>query len=207
MSHVVMQAAEFPTPEHATRAAKELEALVAEVGRFEKKEQGKWDHKMAMPPLVKFGRRHGVKWPDNEASSISVKGVIEEDGNVLQVDRMVFFWIPGYDLGGDPMREVLRRLGATEVGSEGNCNIEIRADDPDTRLEELTEFLDEEDYQDQYSVRGDVPVTGMYFSLTVVGKDQKVVVEFDDSGVQDWDFTAVLPQLSGEDPIFRKVPT
>lgn len=207
MAHVVMQAAEFPSVEHARRCAKELETLVAEYAKFEKESAHDWPRKSAAPPLIAFGRRHGVRWPDGEEASIRVKGQIAEEANVLQVDRMVFFWIPGFELGGEPMREAFRRLGALDTGCNGNCNLEIKAADPDARVEELFDFLNEEDYEDQMNVRtGDEPVEKMYFSLTVTGPDKRVILEFDDSGVQDWAFVAMLPQLSDEELAFRAKP-
>jgi hypothetical protein len=201
VSHVVMQAAEFPSIELAERCEKELRTLVDAYIQFEATDPDPWGNTRVAPPLVEFGKRHGVEWPHDESSRFLAKGGFEDEAHLLRVDRMVFFWIPGFDLGGETLRGILRGLGATAAVGEGRVHLTIKNDDPETRTHELAEFLtEEEDMADQFTVDAGKPSPHAYFSLTVVGRTSTKHLEFDDSGVQDWAFTAVLNQLSGEDP-------
>jgi hypothetical protein len=205
VSHVVIQAAEFPTADLAVRCEEELRRLVAEYVAFEKTDPDPWSQKRVPPPLVSFGERHGVVWPHDEASRFLIKGLFEDEVQILRLDRMVFLWAGGFDLGGDTMRKILGRLGATAAVGEGKCHLTIQHADPTARVEELAEFLREEDYEDQFSVvNGGSARSGAYFSITVVGPNGRMRLEFDDSGVQDWAFTAVLPQLNDEAPALWK---
>jgi hypothetical protein len=196
-----MQAAEFSSVESAAKCEKELRALIDEYVRFEKSDPDPWGGKRVPPPLVAFGERHGVAWPNEEASRFFIKGLFADEAQLLQVDRMVFFWAGGFELGGDTLRAALVRLGASAAVGEGKCHLSIRHDDPDARIAELTEFLRDEDYEDQFEiVDGAASPKHPYFSITVIGPQHRARIAFDDSGVQDWAFTALLPQLSGEDP-------
>lgn len=158
--------------------------------------------KTVPPPLAAFGTSHGIDWPNEERARFLIKGMFEDEANVLRVDRMVFFWAGGFDLGGDTLREVLRNLGARVAVGEGECPLTIRHDDPAARVAELAAFLNDEDFEDQFTV-GDGAADDAYFSITVVGPTATKHIAFDDSGVQDWAFVAALPQLSDEDPSVR----
>jgi len=198
MSHVVLQAAEFSSAGAAARCETELRSLIDEYVRFEKSDPDPWGNKRVPPPLVAFGKRHGVEWPLTESSRFLIKGMFHEEVRLLRVDRMVFFWAGGFDLGGPTLREILRSLGASAVaGDNGQCHLTIRNGNPDTRVEELAQFLVDEDFEDQFTIG--VDVDGM-FSITVIGPSHRNRISFDDSGVEDWAFTALLPQLSDEDP-------
>ena len=201
MSHVGMQAAEFPSIEAAAQCEKELRALIDDYVRFEKTDPDPWGGKRVPPPLVAFGERHGVAWPADENARFLIKGLFADEAQLLCVDRMVFFWAGGFDLGGPTLRAILGRLGASAAVGEGHCHLAIRHDDPDTRAEELADFLREEDFEDQFSVDdGAGAPTGWSFSITVIGPRHRKRLTFDDSGVQDWAFTELLPQLVDEDP-------
>jgi hypothetical protein len=203
-----MQAAEFPSVDRATRCEKELRALIDAYVRFEASDPDPWGGKRVPPPLATFGERHGVAWPNEESSRFLIKGLFKEEAQLLQVDRMVFFWAGGFDLGGDTLRAILVRLGATAAVGEGECHLTIRHDDPDARVEELADFLREEDFDDQFEVVDGAPSPAdTYFSITVIGPRHRARIAFDDSGVQDWAFTALLPQLSEEDPALLRPPS
>ncbi len=157
--------------------------------------------KSVPPPLAAFGERHGVAWPSAESAGFLSKGLFEDEAQLLQVDRMVFFWAGGFDLGGETLRAILVRLGARAAVGEGNCHLAIHNDDPDARVEALADFLREEDFDDQFTVSDAVASPAdAYFSITVIGPRHQKRIVFDDSGVQDWAFTALLAQLSDEDP-------
>ena len=199
MSHVVMQAAEFPSVDLAVRCENELLALIDAYVKFEATSPDPWGGKTVPPPLAAFGKGHGIDWPNDERARFLIKGSFEDEANVLRVDRMVFFWAGGFDLGGDTLREILRSLGARVAVGEGECQLTIRHDDPTARVEELAAFLSDEDFEDQFTV-GDGAAPDAYFSIAVVGPKDTKHIAFDDSGVQDWAFVTVLPQLSDEDP-------
>lgn len=196
-----MQAAEFPSPDLAERCEKELRALIDAYVAFEKSDPDPWGGKRVPPPLVAFGERHGVVWPNDHGSRFFIKGMFEDEAQLLRIDRMIFFWAGGFDLGGQTLRAILTRLGATTAVGEGDCHLAIRHEDPDARVGELADFLGEEDYENQFALVAGAPSPeDAYFSITVVGPRHRARIAFDDSGVQDWAFTALLPQLSGEDP-------
>jgi len=199
MAHVVMQAAEFASTEAAERCERELRSLVDDYVRFEASDPSPWATDRVSPPLTDFGRRHGVEWPNEEASRFLIKGLFADEARVMCVDRMVFFWAGGFDLGGPTLRAIIARLGAIAVASE--CHLSIRHDAPDARIAELAGFLEDEDLADQFTIDDGAGDAGEgLFSITVVGPhDQKRIV-FDDSGSQDWAFVALVPQLTGDDP-------
>jgi hypothetical protein len=200
-----MQAAEFPSVELAARCEHELAALVTHYTRFEATDPDPWGGDRVPPPLVAFGERHGVTWPPDKTSRFLIKGLFRDDEvQVLRVDRMVFFSAAGFELGGETLRAILLRLGARAAVGEGKCHLAIRNDDPDARVEELAEFLRDEDFEDQFTVCDGAGAPGAWFTLTVVGPAHRTRLAFEDSGVEDWAFVALLPQLCHEDPtLFR----
>src|SRR5688572_96943 len=147
MAHVVLQAAEFATANDARRVEAELAALIASYVDFEASDPEPWGGKRVPPPLVAFGQKHGVEWPHDEPSRFLLKGLFKDEAQLLQVDRMLFFWGGGFDLGGETLRTILRKLGA--VACSGGCDLVVRTPDPEARATELAEFLTEEDYADQ----------------------------------------------------------
>jgi hypothetical protein len=199
MAQVVIQAAEFPTLEQAEHAEAELKWLYDAYVEFENTDPEPWRTDRVPPPLVEFGKRHDMAWPNTDDARFLLKDQFSMIAELLRIDRMVFFWGGGFEMGGEPMREVLRKLGATEV--RPNCNLVIESPDPDARVAELAQFLDDEDYADQYTV-GTGESGWRYFSLDVRGPDCVRSIECDDSGVQDWAFVTLLYQLDGEDPRF-----
>lgn len=206
MSHVVLQAAEFPSVDLAARCERELLALVAAFARFEATDPSPWAEGRVAPPLVAFGARHGVTWPGDESSRFLIKGLFADEAHVLRCGRVVFFWAGGFELGGEALRAVLVRLGASAVHNNG-CHVAVRHADPDARVAELAAFLADEGYEDQFTVEeGASPPDDPSFSVTVIGDHHRRRISFDDSGVQDWAFTAVLPQLSDDQPSLHGAP-
>ncbi|WP_437543460.1 hypothetical protein WME97_33095 [Sorangium sp. So ce367] len=203
MSHVVMQAAEFSTVAAAEQAAAELRRLVADYVTYEKTADAPWSEGAVPAPLVELGRRHGVPWPGDAASRFLLKGLFDDEANVLSVDRLVFFWGGGFDLGGAWLRAVLLRgLGA--VRCTDLPQLVVRVDDPQARAAASGEFLVEEDFEEQFTMTSDDAVLdGALFIITFERDGDRVHLTFDDSGVQEWAFVAMLPQLSGDDPALR----
>ena len=197
MAHVVMQAAYFPTLEAAQRAEQELQQLFDAYVEFEDEDPNPWDQDRVAPPLVEFGKRHGVDWPADEDARFLLKGSFDEMATLLRVDQMVFFWGGGFDLGGATLRTILERLGASNPTDQ--CHLTVENSDPDARLAELVEFLEVEDYEDQFELDPE-DLDWALHSLTIAGPNHSRTISFDDSGVQDWAFVAILPQLDGEKP-------
>ncbi|RYG18901.1 hypothetical protein EON82_22075 [bacterium] len=200
MSHVVMQAAEFPSLRAAESAEAELRAFMAAYGAYDDA-PGPGDS-----PLVELGRAHGIVWPDDPSAAILVKGLFSQEAQLARIDRLVFFWFGGFDFGGEPFREVLRRLGAVHTADERTCHVVVRTDDAEGRAAALAEFLDEEDFEDQYTAEDAAAPLGedVAFSVTFTGPKASKRLVFDTSGVQDWAFTNVLYQLTDDDPAFAR---
>jgi len=202
MSHVVMQAAEFSSIEEAQKCEVELEALFKAYIHFEATDPSPWSYERVPAPLVEFGEKHGVDWPLTKDARFLLKGGFEDSAELLRIDRMVFFWGGGFDLGGPTLQEIFKKLGATRVAD--CCEITIQNADPDTRIAELAEFLTEEDFEDQFVLDPD-DVEWALHAITIVGPNHQRTIAFDDSGVQDWAFVSLLPQLDGEDPTLSGV--
>ena len=197
-----MQAAEFSTADDARRVETELEGMIASYVEFEKSDPNPWSGERVPPPLVAFGAKHGVEWPHTEESRFLLKGLFEDEAKLLQVDRLLFFWGGGFDLGGETLRAILRNLGA--VACDSGCDLIVRAENPEARATELARFLTEEDFEDQFAVSSNPSdLQHGLFSLTIESDTDRRYMIFDDSGVQDWAFVSLLPQLSGEDPRLR----
>lgn len=203
MSHVVMQAAEFPSIDAATRAEAELERMFAEYVAWEKKAEQPWDSDVVPPPLVDLGKRHGVAWPADKHSRFLLKGSFDEAAEMMRVDRVVFFWGGGFDLGGEWLRSVLRTMGA--VATTDRPFLVVRCPAPEARAKESGEFLvEEEDQEGQFSITSDDDaLRNAMFAITFETDNARAHLCFDDSGVQDWAFVAMLPQLTGDDPSLR----
>lgn len=113
MSHVVLQAASFPTPAEAQRAEEELQKLFDAYVAFESSDPEPWRQDRVPPPLVDFGRAHGVEWPLRDDARFLLKGAFAEAAQLMRVDRLVFFWGGGFELGGTTLRAILAKLGAS----------------------------------------------------------------------------------------------
>jgi hypothetical protein len=208
MSRVVLQAAEFASNEACARAEAEIRSLIEAYASFERSDPDPWSQDRPPPaPLVEFGRRHDVEWPSSKDGRFFLREPIAEAAQVLAVGRMLFFWAPGFALGGPALRRCLQRIGAVAVagcggdGDDGRVDLVIRAASATARLEELAEFLDAEDYEDQYEVVDDPEALELaLFTITADDGQARSTMVFDDSGVQDWAFVAALPQLDGDEP-------
>lgn len=71
------------------------------------------------------------------------------------------------------------------------------------RIRELAEFLEYEDLGGQFSLDDGHRGSALH-SLVVSGPEHSRSIVFDDSGVQDWAFVELVPQLDGEDPGFAQ---
>ena len=136
MSHVVMQAAETGSIADAERIEAVLNELIERYVAFEEAHPAPWDAATTPAPLVAFGEQHGVPWPHHRDARFLLKGAFSEMAQVLRVDRLVFFWGGGFDLGGAWMREILAELGATACTDLPKLT--VSCSDPDARLAELS---------------------------------------------------------------------
>lgn len=200
MSHVVMQAAEFPSIEGANQCETALGELYRAYVNFEATDPSPWSADRVPGPLLDFGKKFGVEWPLTEDARFLLKGGFEDAAELMRIDRIVFFWGGGFDLGGQTLREILAKMGAKTVTD--SCDITVQNSDPNARLEELVAFLNDEDYEDQYEIDPD-DVDFALHTITIAGPHHSRCLAFDDSGVQDWAFVALLPQLDGEDPCLK----
>lgn len=199
MSHVVMQAAACGTVAAALRLETELLALKAAYVRYEGEAENPWADDAVPTPLVAFGEQHGVPWYRSRETRFLLKGMFDEEARVLRVDRLVFFWGGGFDLGGPWLRTILGKLGATSCSPAPRLSIDC--DDPRARAQELAQFLVDEDYEDQFTLASDdAGLACSQFAIVLQRGDERRYLLFDDSGVQDWAFVSLLPQLVGEDP-------
>ncbi len=132
-----------------------------------------------------------------------VRGPFDDAAHFLRVDRIVFFWGDGFELGGVTLAEVARKAGAVRTSSA--CALCVPCEDPATRAAALGAFLDEEDHTDRYTLESGVGALSedALFSITFGDGDDAVRLVFDGGGRQDWAFVAALPQLDGEDPRLR----
>lgn len=202
MAHVVMQAAQFSSIEQATRVEEELQRLVAAYISYEQNDESPWSEDAVPTPLVELGARHGVPWPGGKDARFFLKDTFDHAAALLRVDRAVFFWGGGFDLGGEWLRDVLYELGATFCTDAPR--VVVRVADPHARVAEASEFLTAEDYEDQFSVSTtDDDLHDPWFAITFANDTTRAHLVFDDSGVQDWAFVAMLPQLSGDDPVLQ----
>jgi hypothetical protein len=195
-----MQAAEFPSLESAKQCEAALSELYRAYVNFEATDPSPWSFERVPGPLLDFGKKFGVEWPLKENSRILLKGGFEDTAELMRIDRIVFFWGGGFDLGGETLREILVKMGAKKVTD--SCYITIQNSDPDMRLEELVAFLNDEDYEDQYEV-DPADFEFALHAITIAGPNHSRSLAFDESGVQDWAFVALLPQLDGEDPCLK----
>ena len=198
MGNMIMQAAEAGSIADAERIERALTELLAAYVAFERSHAAPWDPATILAPLVAFGEQHGVAWPDHRDARFLLKGAFADVAHVLRVDRLVFFWGGGFDLGGEWLREVLAKIGA--ITCTDRPLVSVRCDDPDARIEELSRFLIDEDFEDQFAL--DAPNHEALFTVTLVNGDRHRTLVFDHSGVQDQAFVSLLPQLDGEDPTF-----
>ena len=199
MAHVVMQAAEFPRVELAIEAEKQLGELRKAYIEFEKTDPDPWGFKEVPKPLLEFGARHGVDWPHRKDARFLVKDSFDEATRLIRIERMVFFYGGGFDLGGPTLRSILSAMGAEIV--DEFCYLKIRSETPDQRLEELVEFLEDEELEDQFEIDPEDRDDFLHL-LEIKGPRHSRILGFDDSGVSDWAFIHLIPQLDGEDPSF-----
>lgn len=132
MSHVVMQAAEFPSLEGAKQCEAALDELYRAYVNFEATDPSPWSSDRVPRPLLDFGKKFGVEWPLKEDARFLLKGGFEDAAELMRIDRIVFFWGGGFDLGGETLREILVKMGAKKVAE--SCYITIQNSDPDMRL-------------------------------------------------------------------------
>ncbi len=199
MASVVMQAAAFPDEATARSAEAELVLLVERYAEFERTDPNPWREDRLPDVLAELGRRYGVEWPNLEDARFLIKGRVGEEAHVRRVDRVVFFWAPGFDLGGETLRKVLARMGALRCTA--HPRLRVRATDPKARARELVTFLSEEGFAGQQRLtRDDRALKRALFSLTLEGDSARTHLIFNDAGMSDWAFVALLPQLEGEDP-------
>lgn len=199
MSHVVMQAAEFPNIEAAGAAMARLEAFYSKYVEFEATDPNPWSWDAVPDVLTRFGNEFGVDWPHTKTARFMLKGAFRDTAELLCVGRLVFFWGGGFEMGGDTFRAVLAKMGATKTAEF--CELVIHNDDPDGLIEAWVESLEADDFEDQFTLDPEEDGDWLH-TITVKGPTGERLVAFDDSGVSDWAFTSLLPQLVDLDPRF-----
>lgn len=205
---VVMQVADFDDVETAKAWEAELASLCQAYIRFEQTDPAPWSMEKVPPPLAEFASRRGASWPLTEDSRVLLKGSFEDAVELLRVDRSVFFWGNGFELGGETLAEFAQKAGAIRVSVYSPHNLRVRTANAASRAAELAAFLDEEDHAGHYSVQPlDAPLPEYtLFSIALEDAGGGMRLVFDGSGQQDWAFVTVLPQLDGEDPRLEEDP-
>jgi len=193
-----MQGAQLPTTQAAEAAAEALGRLVDEYSTWEEAVgAAAWNDGPTPPPLLAFAERHAFAWPTG--ARILLEGMAREGLRVVAIDELVFFWGGGFQVGGAGIERFFAAAGA--VAQATRCHLKVRSEPPAALVESLAQFLDDEDYEGQYSSQplANASLGELLHSVTVEGAEP-MVLGFDDSGVQDWAFTAVLYQLAGLHP-------
>jgi hypothetical protein len=220
MAHVVLHCAEYRSSDAANLAAEALMKLKEDYASYEARalQSRRAPHggssssspETIPPPFVAFGERHGFVWPSS--CRFSIKGFADEI-EVVAVDRLVVFYVGGFELGGKALASYFAGSGAIRYVSDGGHLVMQVAEAVD-RARELAAFLVDEDYEGQFTLRIDGEVQGappdeddaehdeefFLFTVTLTNAEHTCVLGFDDSGVQDWAFVSLLYQLSGMDP-------
>lgn len=217
MAHVVLHCAEYPSCDAANLAAEALQKLKEDYERYEpsvalQSSRAPYGDSTSPdtipPPLVAFGERHGFVWPSS--CGFLIKGLADEI-QIVAVDRLVFFYVGGFELGGRALETYFVGSGAVRYASDG-VHLVMQLPEAVARARELAAFLVDEDYEDQFTLRIDGAVEGrpadedatedshFLFTVTLTNAEHTCVLGFDDSGVQDWAFVSLLYQLSGMNP-------
>ena len=197
---VVMQAAEFADLAGAEAWEAELLALRDAYIEFEETDPEPWSMTKVPPPLLTFAARRGVVWPLLESSRLLLRGSFRDAAQILRVDRLVFLWGDGFELGGATLAEVAKQAGASRTASA--CHLRVPCGEPAARAAQLGAFLDDEDHAGRYTIEPGASALPKYtlFSITFGDAERATRMIFDGSGMQDWAFVTALPQLDGEDP-------
>lgn len=219
MAHVVLHCAEYPSSDAANAAADALTKLKEDYARHEssvalQSSRAPYGDStkpgVIPPPLVGFGERHGFVWPSS--CGFSIKGLADEI-EIAAVERLVFFYVGGFELGGSAIETYFARSGAIRYASN-RCHLVMQSAEAVDRARELAAFLVDEDFEDQFTLRIDGKVEGrsgevhrggegdenLLFAVTLTNAEHTCLLGFDDSGVQDWAFVSLLYQLSDMDP-------
>jgi hypothetical protein len=218
VAHVVFHCAEYRSSDAASSAVDALSKLKADYARHEtsalrssRASYGDANQPgMIPPPFVAFGERHGFVWPSS--CGFSIKGLADEI-EIVAVDRLVFFYVGGFELGGRAIETYFAGSGAVRYASNG-CHLVMQSTKAVVRARELAAFLVEEDFEGQFRLRIDGESEGpsgdeddvddvdenFVFTVTLTNAEHTCVLGFDDSGVQDWAFVSLLYQLSDMDP-------
>lgn len=207
MAHVVLHCAEYRSSEAANLAGEELEKLKEDYLRYEpsvalQSSRPPYGDNASPdtipPPLVAFGERHGFVWPSS--CGFLIKGFADQI-QIAVVDRLVFFHVGGFELGGEAMATYFRASGAIRCASDA-AHLVMQSTQAVAQARELAAFLVDEDYEDQFTLRvdGDEDGDDFLFELTLSDAEHTCVLGFTDAGVQDWAFVSLLYQLLGSDP-------
>lgn len=204
-----MQVAAFADVASAQAWEAELERLREAYVRFERTDAAPWSMEKVPPPLEAFAARRGQTWPLTESARFLVKGSFEDAVELLRIDRVVVLWGNGFELGGATLAGLARKDGATRTAESGTCHLRVRTESATARAAELAAFLDDEDHAGHYTLQPlDAPLPPYtLFSVAIEDAKGGQRFVFDGSGMQDWAFVALLPQLDGEDPMLEGAPT
>ena len=206
----VCHCAHFATETEATHVAQALEALLRQYADYEHSvglqssdaPYGDMAKANAIPPpLVEFAARHNFVWPSD--CGFLLRGPAS-DVELIQIDRLIFLLGNGFELGGEAIETFLRQKGALSYADA--ANLIVQTESPSARMDALTAFLDDEDFQAEYvlleRVRDDAE---LIFAITFQHDQERRVIGFRHRGVETQAFVAALYQLSGEDPIVQSL--
>lgn len=143
-----------------------------------------------------------------ELQQLQLQGDDDDDAEIAVVDRLVFVYVGGFELGGGAIEAYFARSGAIRCVSD-RAHLVVKSTDPVANARELAAFLVDEDYEQQFTllIDGAVELRPFHdeqieflFTVTLANAEHTCVLGFDDSGVQDWAFVSLLYQLCGMDP-------
>lgn len=194
--------AEFADEATAAEAARALLEFRSMFTQFEESmlQEGRIQALDETPaPLTAFAAKHGFDVPG--VCEVLLKGSASDVMEVLHVNKVVFFYASAFDLGGKAIELFFRRAKAVKYSRNAAC-IVIESHSPEESAESLASFLNEEDFEGQYTlVHSDAArVSATGYSIRLANSESSSTLCFDDSGVQDWALAACLPQLDGESP-------
>jgi hypothetical protein len=194
MSHVVHHCAQFATEAQAITVEQELLAFRAACAAWERRCHESRTNMMGLvpEPLAALATKHAFALPA-EGYEILLKGLIDDVMQVRRMGSLIVFYGGGFDLGGAAIESYFAAMGATAYDRNGAVLV-VECDAPDEAATDLAAALDDEEYDEQYTIGPDEE--GGVFTIRFEGGGARACVAFDDSGVQDWAFIASLSHLT-----------
>lgn len=191
MAEIIMHAAEFADAHSAQKAELELRQFIDEMIEYESTATDPWDGAL-QPPVKALGERCGVEWKSREVHEVLIRGLFRDEAKLIRQNLALFFWAPGFGLGGPYLDAVLQNLGAHFVTHEPR--LLVRCGAPLEVHESLLEDLSAGGYPPPESS----PEAS--FSIHFASDEKSRTLSFADKSAAAWAFVAVLPQLCARHP-------